>query len=863
MATVYLADDLKHERKVALKVLKPELAAVVGGERFLTEIKTTANLQHPHILPLYDSGEADGFLFYVMPYVEGETLQEKLDREKQLEVDEAVLIASDMAEALDYAHRHGVIHRDIKPANVLMAEGRPLIADFGIALAVGSAGGARLTETGLSVGTPFYMSPEQATGDQAVGHKTDIYALGCVLYEMLIGEPPYVGATAQAVLGKIIQGGSVSATDQRKTIPPHVDAVIRKSLEKLPADRFASAAGFAGALREPSFRYGASSAAGPSRAWTPVTSAVAVVAVLALAGLGWAMSRPEPASPIERFSFTTVTLEQFQLSWIDLGPEGTGMVYAGTGEGGAGQQLWYRRYDDLQAAPVPNSSGAAAPEISHDGTEVAFVVGGQLWVVPLAGGVPRSIADSLFCCPSWSPDDEFVYFTQAGNQVVRVPRSGGAPELIVDATGEGNVAWFRLTPSGTSGVFTRYGQPVVTEAVDLETGERTVLTEGARAQPTASGHLLFGTQEGDLLVAPYEENPMRLTGAAVPLVEGIFVTGNGIPRFSLNAQGTLAYWEGVGSVGTELVWISREGNAALIDPAWRFDAGTGNRGWSLAPDGSKVAVRIQTEAGLDIWIKELDEGPFTRLTFWEGDDWDPSWMPDSRTLAFLSTRPLEGDSAVGDFNLWQQVADGSRPAELVYDHPVSIAEAVVSPDGRSVVVRSSGVAGVSGGRDVYAVALDEDGEPRGILTTQFDESAPKLSPDGRWLAYQSNESGRDEVYVRPFPEIERARVQVSTAGGLAPRWARDGSELFFLSGDSEMMAAAIAVSGDELRVMERAKLFDLPPEILVGDRTTQYDVHNDGRFLMLRSASDEDGESRMVLVRNFLEEVQARVGDGG
>ena len=244
MATVYLADDLKHERKVALKVLKPELAAVVGAERFLAEIKTTANLQHPHILPLFDSGEADSFLFYVMPFVEGETLRDRLDREHQLPVHDAVQIATNVAEALDYAHKQGVIHRDIKPDNVLLQSGKPVISDFGIALAVGVAGGGRLTETGLSLGTPQYMSPEQATGDLSVGAASDTYALGCVLYEMLVGEPPYTGSTAQAILGKIIAGEIATATKQRASVPANVDAAIRKALEKLPADRFVGAQDF-------------------------------------------------------------------------------------------------------------------------------------------------------------------------------------------------------------------------------------------------------------------------------------------------------------------------------------------------------------------------------------------------------------------------------------------------------------------------------------------------------------------------------------------------------------------------------------------------------------------------------------------
>jgi serine/threonine-protein kinase len=241
MATVYLARDEKHNRNVALKVLKPELAAVIGAERFLAEIETTANLQHPHILPLHDSGEADGLLFYVMPYVEGESLRDRLDRDHQLGVDESVAIATKVAAALQAAHERGVIHRDIKPANILLSNGEPLISDFGIALAVSAGGAGRLTETGLSLGTPHYMSPEQATGDQNVGAATDLYALGCVLYEMLVGEPPYTGSTPQAILGKIIQAKPVSATEVRQTVPANVDAVIRKALEKVPADRFRTA----------------------------------------------------------------------------------------------------------------------------------------------------------------------------------------------------------------------------------------------------------------------------------------------------------------------------------------------------------------------------------------------------------------------------------------------------------------------------------------------------------------------------------------------------------------------------------------------------------------------------------------------
>ena len=253
MATVYLAQDVRHDRRVALKVLRPELAAVIGAERFLAEIKLTANLQHPHILPLFDSGEADGYLFYVMPFIDGESLRDRLNREKQLPVPDAVRIASEVASALDYAHRQGVVHRDIKPENILLHDGRALVADFGIALAASKASGARMTETGMSLGTPHYMSPEQAMGEREITARSDIYALGAVLYEMLTAEPPFTGATAQAVVARVVTESPRPLVPQRHTIPRHVEAAALTALEKLPADRFATAAEFADALKDKSY----------------------------------------------------------------------------------------------------------------------------------------------------------------------------------------------------------------------------------------------------------------------------------------------------------------------------------------------------------------------------------------------------------------------------------------------------------------------------------------------------------------------------------------------------------------------------------------------------------------------------------
>ena len=336
MATVYLAHDLKHDRKVAVKVLRPELAAVLGAERFIQEIKTTANLQHPHILPLFDSGEADSFLYYVMPFIDGETLRDKLNRETQLGIDEAVGITTAIADALDYAHRQNVIHRDIKPENILLHDGRPMVADFGIALALSAAAGGRMTETGMSLGTPHYMSPEQATAEKELTNRSDIYSLGCVLYEMLAGEPPHTGASAQAIVMKIVAEDVQPVTELRKSVPPHVAAATAKSLEKLAADRFATAKEFGEALTNPAFAL-------PTAPGTAVIPAVGsdwkqrfavpfgVLAAVAIVVALWALSRPPLPQPVVRYSMgldLTLGSGGFGTS-VALSPDGSRLVYVG------------------------------------------------------------------------------------------------------------------------------------------------------------------------------------------------------------------------------------------------------------------------------------------------------------------------------------------------------------------------------------------------------------------------------------------------------------------------------------------------------------------------------------------------------
>ncbi|HSB52939.1 MAG TPA: protein kinase, partial [Gemmatimonadales bacterium] len=396
MATVYLAQDLRNHRKVALKVLRPDLAALLGAERFLLEIETTANLHHPHILPLFDSGQAGDFLYYAMPFVPGESLRDRLTRENQLPIADAVRIATDVADALDYAHRSGVLHRDIKPENILLHDGRALVADFGVALAMKNAGGTRLTETGLSLGTPQYMSPEQSAAERDLDPRTDVYALGAVTYEMLAGEPPFTGNTTQAIIAKRMMETPRPISVLRKAVPPAVEAAVLRALEKLPADRPASAAAYAAALKETGRT--AEVVPLPAKAglrWRTAALVLSGVAlsVFAIRGyLGAKASTATAALPTR----VTIPLGQDQLLEqdglpFDLSADGSEIVYSAASEGKS--QLYLRPIGSFQGTPIPGTEGARQPFFSPDGAWIGYVANHRLEKVSRDGGAPLVIAE--------------------------------------------------------------------------------------------------------------------------------------------------------------------------------------------------------------------------------------------------------------------------------------------------------------------------------------------------------------------------------------------------------------------------------------------------------------------------------------
>ncbi len=464
MATVYLAHDLRHDRKVALKLLRPDLAAVIGAERFLAEIRTTANLQHPHILALFDSGRTgDGtagaadFVYYVMPFVEGESLRDRLTGEKQLPVAEAVRIAREVADALEYAHGHGIVHRDIKPENILLHGGHALVADFGIALAASrSEGGTRMTETGMSLGTPHYMSPEQAMGEREITSRSDVYALGCVLYEMLAGEPPFVGPTAQAIVARVMTEEPRSLTLQRKSIPPHVEAAVNTALEKLPADRFASAAAFAAALDNAAFTRATGAAGGAAMVARgtprPGTLLRVVLPAAAAALVTFGLTRwlgSARGTTGGRSAHVSIPLPEgyelgsSQLTPVAISHDGARIAYVGLKDGK--NRIFVRALEEPEAMALDGTEGGDGPFFSPDGQWIGFFAGSKLRKIAVSGAALQPLADAPFHRGGDWGDDGFIYFapTNIGG-IWRVPEGGGTATQVTQldtAAGEISHRW--------------------------------------------------------------------------------------------------------------------------------------------------------------------------------------------------------------------------------------------------------------------------------------------------------------------------------------------------------------------------------------------------------------------------------------
>ena len=856
MATVYLTEDIKHKRKVALKVLKPELAAVLGGERFVVEITTTASLQHPHILPLFDSGTADGFLFYVMPFIDGETLRTKLDRETQLGVDEAVRIAREVADALEYAHQHGIVHRDIKPENILLHGGHAMVADFGIALAVSAAAGGRMTETGLSLGTPHYMSPEQATAEKDITARSDVYSLGSVLYEMLTGNPPHTGASAQQIIMKIITEAAAPVTQLRKSVPPNVAAAVAHSLEKLPADRFESSKAFGEALGNPAYTNasGTGSAgdgyalAGRRGVSVRLFAAISVLAVIALAGWSWSAVQSWRAErPVAvHFSFSVAPsqpLGPFAGRNLALSPDARTVVYATVDSVGHAQQLFARPLDDLRQQPISGTEGASSPFFSPDGRWLGFLDGRLLKKVPVNGGPATLLADvGRMIGASWGPNGIVV---STDGKLALVPSDGGAPAPVLrgDST---HGFWPVLLPGGKAVVFATapIGDAPLLVAV-LSTGRVANLgVTGMSPLGVAGGELIFSRSDGALMAAPFDARALRVTGSArVVVAEVGHIVGNGEMKAALSANGTLAYITGSG-IKQAVVVDARGAALPLPVPPGRL----GNPRYS--PDGRRIAADLTSGVRTDVWVYDIGSGAAQRVTS-EGILNDRAeWTPDGARILFHTNRGGRNTT------MWWQPADGSGAAEQLVSSPgKDIWEGVLTPDGHTVVYRTGSI----GTADIWYRQLTGDTTVKGVATTPFTEFAPRISPDGRWIAYASDESGTFQVYVRPFPG-PGAQFPVSVDGGGAPVWSRDGRKIFFAGIAKHQLLAASVATSPSFSVTARDVISDGDYDL--GAAHANFDVSPDGKsFLMLRPLKGKSEE--IVVIHNWATELHAQAKSSG
>ncbi|HEV8456565.1 MAG TPA: protein kinase, partial [Gemmatimonadales bacterium] len=837
MATVYLAHDPRHNRKVAIKVMNSELAAIIGAARFLKEIETTANLQHPNILPLFDSGEVGGTVFYVMPYVQGESLRGRLAREVQLPVADAVRIAVEIAGALDYAHRHGVIHRDIKPDNVLLHDGRALVADFGIALAWSHRDGrTRITKSGVSLGTPHYMSPEQAAGDQNLDPRADTYALGVVLYEMLAGQPPFTGLTPQAIFARVMSEEPRPVVFHRKTVPPHVDAAVARALEKLPADRWQTAAEFAAALTGAGAGHKArghrlSGALG--RSAIPWALSAALLLTVAWVGLRNGRGALPSAAPV-RFSIELDPGVQPTFTPIvRLSPDGRQLFVSAMV--GRREEVLRRPFDQMRMEVIAGAgqgeqgTGNSRPFVSPDGQWIAYARQGKLRKVRVEGGPAIDLAVADWAGGSWGRNGKLVY-TKAYNTGLWIVSEGGGDERMLTtpdtARGELGHWWPQILPDGDHVLFTAYRTPIeraTIEVLSISSGKRDVVfTGGVFGFYVPTGHLLYAVGE-TIRAVPFDLDRLAVTGAALPVVDSVAMNPtDGAAAFDVSENGTLAYLPVSSYIReTELVLVDRRGNESRALPASdRYDHPR------LSPEGGRIAVDIRSANSLgDIWVFQVGRSGGLRLTAEGGRDFGAEWTPDGRELIYSSEHPF--------FDLYRRAADASRPAEPLLTGGFDRYPGSVSSDGRLFAFSLAAPGG-----ELWTVKLRGPPAPARYFANGFNLAHATLSPDGRWMAYDSDESGRVEVYAQSYPNPSLKRWKVSPANGSEPMWTRGGRELVYRKGDSMMTVSVDLQNG---RSSAPRALFGGPyPDSPGWTRPRSYDVSRDGeRFLLTKLPAEQ------------------------
>ncbi len=867
MGEVYLARDTKLDREVAVKVLPATFSENRERlARFEREARLLASLNHPNIAAIHELEESDGVHFLALEYVPGETLAERIKR-GPIPIDEALPLFKQIAEGLEAAHEKGVIHRDLKPANIKVTpEGKVKVLDFGLAKAMaGETTSQGLsesptitrddTETGVLLGTAPYMSPEQARG-KAVDKRTDIWAFGCCLYEALTGKAAFLGETVTDTIAKIVEREPVWEMMPHIT-PAIVRSLLRRCLRKDVQGRLHDIADarieIEEAMTEPPLSAGATPVS-EARRWRAVVPWLIVALASGLA-IWLSIQRTEPGSgaPMRFALDIPYLLSGAKTSSIAIAPNGTRMVYPAQQDGKT--QLYLQEIGELKARPIEGTENGEFPFFSPDSQWLGFHADGKLKKISLTGGPPLPLcnAPESMKGASWGSDDTVLFHTFAetsGMGIWRISSIGGTPEPLISPRleeGEWDIAYPELLPGGKEAVFSTLDGSCSTlrvEVMSLETGERKTLIEGgSHTRYALSGHLLYA-EAGSILAVPFDLERLELTGAPVPVVEEVAITRCGDAHFSLSRNGTLIYVPSGAQqwIGRTLVWVDRNGSAQpMTDLQQRYFQGP-----KLSPEGDRIAMWI---AGGDsqVWVYEMERGILTPLTS-EGQNFWPVWSPDGKRLAFPSMR------SGGAVNLFWKAADGSGSAERLTTSEYAQQPFGWSPDSKNLVFHQS--LDPESGWDIWVLPMEGERNPEPFLKTPSNEFQPALSPNGRWLAYVSNESGSDEIYVTPFPG-PGGKWRISTDGGREPAWNPKGGELFYRD-DERMMAVDIVTQPELLPGRPRVLFegtYDIAPPYGRG-----YDISRDGQRFVLTMPSESDAApTQLHIVLNWFEELKRLV----
>jgi serine/threonine-protein kinase len=891
MGEVYRGRDTKLKRDVAIKILPEEFSRDADRiSRFQREAEVLASLNHPNIAAIYDVQEAEGSRFLVLELVEGETLADRIQR-GPIPVNEALNIAKSISEALEAAHEKGIVHRDLKPANVKITPDRKVkVLDFGLAKAMEISPATAVlsnsptmlnsmagTNVGMIIGTAGYMSPEQARGKKADA-RSDVFSLGCVLYEMLTGRQAFKGEEVSDILASVLAREPDFAT--LANVSPQIRKLLKRCLEKNAKDRWQATGDLRieiqDALATPAAEQ--TQTVGPPvvvrntrREWFFGIIAAGAIAALAvsLIALWRATPAPLPSAPLrisgELGADGSLATNIPGNSALALAPDGSMLAFVGVRNGTA--QIYMRRFGQLQASPLEGTFGAVSPFFSPDGQWLGFFADGKLKKISVTGGAPVTVADAM--TPrggSWGEDGNIVFHPNPQGGLLRVSSAGGKAEPLTKL-GQGEVThrWPQVLPGAKAVLYMSSGGAGTAENSDiavqpLPAGTPKVLVRGGyHPQYAASGHLLY-INEGTLFAAPFDLNRLEVTGQSVPTVEHVSAQiANGAAQFAVSQTGAFSYLPGQTTRNEgPVLWMTHDGKAL---PLRSMPSGWSNPRFS--PDGQKLAMDIFLSGNFGVWIYEWMRDTLTRFTLDPGDGRKSVWAPDGKRIVFTSNR------AKGQFNLYWQRADGTGEVQRLTESSNPQMPSSFHPSGKYLAFFEAS-AKVSNDLMILPIEGDETsgwkpGKPSVFLSTPANEQEPMFSPDGRWIAYVSDESGRNEVFVRPFPG-PGGKWQISTIGGFEAAWSRTRPELLYRAPDNRIMVASYTADGDSFKA-DKPRLWSELAILAPGQTAVptiapiairSFDLHPDGERLAvgLPTGQAEGKLDKITFIFNFFDELR-------